>query len=221
MSFDLSSVCIGAIAARLNNKGVVELIKSCPIIPENFDASTLGFMKSKKKLKCSNGTVNTYYYKDEDSVSKVEKKRRDVLVRNAKNNFLKAQIGRDISNMIMIVKPDLILAEKNQIYNGVLTSVLLGEIMGNLEGVAASYGIPLIKLTVQEVRKPLNPARVVKEFSKKHSDEYLQSLPDITKAALRDVMQKKYAHLGLNMLTDDEGDACVVFDYWYEHIFKK
>jgi phosphoheptose isomerase len=33
-------------------------------------------------------------------------------------------------------------------------------------------------------------------------------------------MNKKYGQFGLELHTDDESDACVVFDYWYEDVFK-
>jgi len=92
--------------------------------------------------------------------------------------------------------------------------------MGTLVGIAGSKGIPINEYKVQTVRKRYEPAKLVREFANKHTSEYIASLPDVTKAAFRDLMQEKYGKYGLELHSDDEGDACVVFDYWYEEVLK-
>ena len=199
LAFDLSSVCIGVFVAEIRSDKVLKA-SSCPIIPPKFNVEELGFKKTK---------VNNCYIKYKDEVvSKTEKKRRDTLVRRSKNDFIKKKISEDITNIVTNISPDLILAERNQIFNGVLTSVLLGEIMGVLEGIAGGLSIPLEKYSVQEVRKDLNVSKLVKEFSKIHD---VTKYKDVTKAAIAEVMSERY---DIEFSTCDESDACVVFDYW-------
>jgi hypothetical protein len=122
-----------------------------------------------------------------------------------------------MGGMIDKINPDLILVEKNAAFNGILTTVLLAKVMGSLLGIAGFKGIPVKEYPVITVRKHHNVADLVKEFVRGKTAQELQALPDITKAALRDLMFKKYGKYGIIFQTDDESDACVVFDYWYEH----
>lgn len=223
MAFDLSSACIGTLAAEVYKPDVIKRVMSAPIIPPAFDPVTLGYMHSKKKLPSGRDGVllNTYWRSGETSISEAIKERRDVEVRNEKNRFVKDDIGRQIHSLIKGVNPNILLAEKNEIFGGVLTSVLLGEIMGILEGVASTYGIPLFQYKVQQVREQHHVSQLVVEFTRDKSAEYLLSLPDVSKAALREKMEKKYGVYGFHPQTDDEGDACIVFDYWFEKVFKE
>lgn len=221
-AFDLSSACIGLTVAELQDKTTLKRVKSTPIIPPEYDPQELGFRKTKKAFAVKDGqTIKSYYRDGETSISQKEKRHRDALVRTHKNDFVKREIGRQISSIIRALNPDLILVEKNSIFNGVLTSVLLGEIMGILEGIASSYGIPVIKYPVGQARAPHNVSRLVREFSQRKTAEELQRVKDVAKAALRDKMEQKYGALGFSPQTDDEGDSCVIFDYWWEHVHRK
>ena len=215
MVFDLSSSCIGVIAARINDRTrVIEAIKSCPIIPKDFDAATLGYLSSKKKLPIKNGTmVNTYAKPGETSISLETKKKRDTQVRAQKDIFILTTISKQMAGLVDAIQPDLILVEKNSIFNGILTSILLAKVMGTLLGLAGRLSIPVQEYPVGTVRKGHHVAKLVQEFAERHTLEQLKAIPDIAKRALGEVMSKKY---GLIFQTDDESDACVVFDYWYE-----
>ena len=46
MAFDLSSSCIGVVAAEVDKYEIIK-IRSTPIIPPKFDVSKLGYMKKK------------------------------------------------------------------------------------------------------------------------------------------------------------------------------
>lgn len=209
MSFDLSSRCIGVVCAEIDKNGYVKKISSCPIIPKDFDPSTLGFLKSKKKIGRSN--LNTYLYPGETSVSATEKKRRDSMVRSQKDLFIIAQISKSISALIDNIKPELILVEKNAIFNGILTSVLLGKVMGVLLGIAGRAGIAVKEYTVSAVRKKHNVMKLCKELSDSLTEEELQQIPDLAKRALRVKLEKEYS---IKMATDDESDALVVLDHY-------
>lgn len=218
ISFDLSSVCIGVIGAIIDSTdNEALLVKSCPIIPKKFDPTILGYMKSKKKLPNKSNTefFNTYYKKDEKTISKQEKKRRDVEVRTNKDLYVLRYIGEQINKIFSVLKPSIVIVEKNEIFNGVLTSILLAKIMGDLTGICASNGIPLYEYKVRIVRKNLNIHKITHELVDNLTEEEILKIPDITKRALRKYMESKYGHLGLKCSTDDESDACVVFDYWH------
>lgn len=214
LSFDLSSVCIGVVAAVIEDKEI-KVVKSMPIIPEKFNASSLGFLNSKKKILVKNGEyINAYVYPNEKIISKIEKKKRDTLVRNAKNKFVLKQISHSLNKIINGINPTIILVEKNEIFNGILTSVLLAEVRGILVGIANSKGIDVIDFKVKQVRKILNKNELIKKLVEEIGEDKVKNLPDVTKRALRNHMQHKYGKYGLVMNTDDEGDACVVLNYF-------
>jgi len=222
--FDLSSVCVGVIASIIDtNTGDPILVKSCPIIPKSFNPEELGYKKTKKKLLTGkNGeSINSYYRLGEESISKVEKKKRDTQVRNKKNSFVLKYIGEQITKIVTAIQPDLIVVEKNEIFNGVLTSVLLGKVMGVLIGVASSKSIDVIEYPVKEVRGPIDLVKVTHDLVDNLTEKEILKIPDITKRALRKYMEKKYGKYGLECNTDDESDACVVFNYWLEEKFKR
>ena len=213
MAFDLSSTCIGVVTARLNGT-TVEKIMSCPIIPPSFDPVILGYKHSKKKLPTRSGELlNTYFKEGEVSISKAEKQRRDDHVRAQKDIFVLSSIGKSLANLMDNIKPDLILVEKNAIFNGILTSILLAKVMGTLLGLAGRLGTPVKEYSVTKARSVFNVGREVVSFSKTQTEDELRKIPDITKRALGVLMNRKY---GIVFKTDDESDACVLFNYWYE-----
>ncbi len=215
MGFDLSSKCTGVLAVEINSSNHL-VMRSCSIMPKPVSPRDFGFEHSKKKLPTprSGRSLNTFWIKGETTITEKEKKRRDSLVRHGKNDKIKAQIASDLGEIIKVVKPDIILAEKNKIFNGILTSVLLGEVMGLLEGIAGSMAIPVSKYTVEEVRAHHNTAELVKDFSARMTTDQMRGFEDVTKAALRELMQSKYGKYGLELGTYDEGDACVLIDYY-------
>ena len=226
MSFDLSTVCIGIVIAKINdNSGEIEIMRSCPVVPSDSRVpESLGFMATKKKLPTSpkaKTEINTYFKKDEQYVSKSEKQKRDREVRKLTNKFHLENLAQRMDAMISSIEPNLINTEINAMFNGVLTIELLAKLSGQLLGIAASNSVKVNEYSVATVRKAHNVARLVSEYAKTLAKEDLLKVKDLTKAALRDKMQKKYCKYGLLLHTDDEGDACVVFDYWYENVYKK
>lgn len=209
MAFDLSSSCIGCVVAETQGKRVLR-IRSCPIIPKAFSAESLGYLKTKRKID-GKKTMTSWIRFNGEIVSEAEKKRRDAEVRAQKDVSVLAQISGTMGDLISTIKPELILVEKNEMFNGVLTSVLLGKVMGTLHGIAGMLRIPVREFRVNKVRQPLGVSKLVLNFTQNTSAEELMSIPDVTKRALRKEMERKYH---IQFLTDDESDACVVFDYW-------
>lgn len=215
MAFDLSSVCIGCVVAKLDNHKI-EKIASAPIIPKKDSdiPLKLGFIRTKHK--CENGLTSYVKYSGEN-VSKAEKKRRDVLVRDTQNAYILENISKELSDVITAISPDKIVVEKHAIFNGILTSVLLAKISGILIGVAGDNGISVSEYPVKEVRSIYNLPELTKEFIKTKKPEDLIKIPDVTKASIGFYLSKKY---GITFKTYDESDACAVFDYYMERKYE-
>ena len=214
LSFDLSSKCIGVTAAVLEKK-TVKKMQTTSIIPPKFSATSLGFLATKKPIKLSTGRkIMSYVYRGETTVTAEEKKKRDNRVRDAKNNFVIEDISQKIEKLICGFEPNLILVEKNEIFNGILTSILLARINGVLMGIAGAHKIEVKEFHVQEVRKPYNVMKLVAKFVDGKSSEELKEIPDISKRAIRKLMEEKYNH---EFLTDDESDSCIVLDYYINY----
>lgn len=217
LAFDLSTACVGVVAGVISGK-VPLVVKSCPIIPPAYSPEELGYKKSKKKLPTpkSGEFLNTYYRAGETVITKQEKKRRDAEVRAKKDIYVLDYIGKQISNIITTINPDIIVVEKNEIFNGVLTSVLLGKVMGVLLGISASNNIPVLDFKVKLVRSILPVNSIVKTYTETLTKEQVKEIPDMTKRALRVHMESIYGKYGLSCNTDDESDACVVWHYYFE-----
>lgn len=217
MSFDLSTVCIGIIAAKINENKDIEKCLSVPVKPPKFEPEKLGYCHSKVSVQTKQGVVMSSYVKIQEKevkpiiLTKAEKQRRDREVRSQKDIFVLEYIGKAIQEKIQNIEPDLILVEKNAIFNGPLTTVLLAKTMGALLGVAGSMNIPVKEYSVAEARSNFNIGKLVKDFCGDKTPEELERIPDVTKRALRDQMERKY---NIRFLSDDESDACVVFNHW-------
>jgi hypothetical protein len=219
MSFDLSSSCIGLVVAEIKPSGKISKMRSCPIIPQPFSAETLGYMKSKKKVELRDGnSIMSYMRPGESKISKAEKKRRDMEVRASKNIAVLQNISRTMNDLVSSIRPDLIIVEKNEIFNGVLTSVLLGEVMGTLVSISGIHSIPLNEFRVSQVRTVFNISELIKALKSRYSEDFIEHLPDVTKRAIRDHLADVYKDTGVTFQTDDESDACAVFHYWYTKI---
>lgn len=212
IAFDLSSVCIGCVVADVDKK--VLKIASCPIIPEKFNPETLGYLKSKGKLRSKNKTFLSWKKKGEVEIPESEKKKRDSEVRQAKDLFLLKNISEQITE-ILSLSPDLVIVEKNEIFNGILTSVLLAKIMGVLQGICGSKSIPVKEYKVAHIRSKYNVSKLVLSLAESSSKEELQKIPDVSKRAIRKMLSQKYPTISFQ--TDDESDACLVFDYWLNY----
>lgn len=218
LSFDLSTSCIGVLAAFIDTDTKTPIVvKSCPIIPSKFNPSILGYEKTKKKLKTKDGSfLNTYYKKGELTISKNEKQKRDREVRRYKDNHVLTEISKKLTSVIEEISPEIILVEKNEIFNGILTTVLLAKVLGTLFGAASKINSNVIEIKVKTARSILDLTKCIEELRNFVGEDELSKIPDVTKRALRYEMEKKYGEYGLKCTTDDESDACVIFNYWLE-----
>ena len=179
-----------------------------PVVNRELIITSLGYLPHKTKVSAGSAYVRT---KDE-KISKAIKKQRDVEVRNAINSAIKRELSLSIAEAVKNFKPDLILVERNESFHGVLTTKLLAEVRGILDGIAAD--IPIKAYNVTKIRNRLDLARLV--------SNYISSLPDasalsgekhITKRAIKKYLEDKY---NARCSNTDESDSLAVFDYYYE-----
>lgn len=191
-------------------------MQTSPIMPKPFSADSLGYLKTKKKVTSGKDMITSWVKPGEEKVSKAEKKRRDAEVRAAKDKHLIGYIGSTLGRMIDILEPTHVLVEKNEIFNGILTSVLLGKVMGATQAVCAIKGIELEEIRVNEIRASYDIVALTKEYTKYMEENNIETFNDMTKEAIGYHLKNKYKEFNIDFLTNDESDAVAVFDYWYE-----
>lgn len=215
MGFDLNTRGTGIAAAKIEDNKI-KTAKVADATTKQFDASTLGFMKSKKELPTSkNGgkTHMTYYKPGEIYVSEANKKKRDQIVRNTRNQYYLDKMGRQMVAVLSNVKPDLVLIERNEMFRGIMTIEVLAKLTGILIGECVSLGIPYELHNVNSVRKPYNVPQIVSDFARTISPGELKGLKDVSKSAIRWHLERKYSDIGLKILTTDGSDAFILIDY--------
>ena len=214
LSFDLSSVSTGITFADIKD-GKIIFIKTFSIVPKvskTESAKDLGFLTSEKNEKTN---IRSWVKFKGEVVSATEKKKRDVAVRNECNAKIKKHIASEITEIINGVQPDLILVERNESFNGVLTTKFLAEIRGILEGAAVKQ--PIIQYSVSEIRKKFDLAKMTKEYVAKLLPKELKGKKDITKCVLKDYLEQKYNVVCSNT---DESDSLAVFDHYFEEVVR-
>lgn len=216
LAFDLSSKCTGCTAAILKQQQI-QFLKTFSIYPHADTeqcAQELGFLRSKRKVHIGSKDVNCYVKSAQEKISITEKKRRDVLVRNAVNMKLKESLAKSIRKVVSEFQPSLILVERNEAFHGILTTKLLAELRGILDGIIA--GIPIIQYSVTEIRKPYPLAEMTRKYVAQLSNPTeLAGNKDITKSVIKDFLEKKYR---IRCANTDESDSLAVFDTYYTSI---
>lgn len=229
LAFDLNTNCTGVFGAVLKSGEINSIQSSSIMVPKYDHTRNYPYMTTKKKLPAKPGgepVHMTYCLKFEEYVSATEKKKRDAKIRHAKNKFHIDIMSRKIGLLLHEVKPDFVLVERNEMFNGIMTIEILAKLTGTLIGECNALGIPYRELNVNTVRKPYNVAELSAKYAKTLSPEKLASIKYLSKEAIRDHLSKKYARLMDDesiirlMKTLDESDAALVFDYWYEYIYK-
>jgi len=212
IAFDLSTVCIGCVSAKVIDGKVIAL-SSAPIIPPEYHSPN--FLRSKKHLICGKATINAWAKPGESKITKTEKNRRDVQVRDERDVILFEYIAKEIHEIVSVIKPDVIVVEKNEIFNATLTSNILSKTMGVLLAIGAVNNIPIKAYHVNVVRAPYDVMNLAIKMALVLNTEELGRLKDVTKRAIRRMLEEKY---DIKFLSDDESDACLILDYYVNHI---
>ena len=210
LSFDLSLARTGVAFAEIND-GAVSNVSTVSIIPsadERRLIEGLGFLYSKQKIDTKNGgSYQAYVTHKGERPPYAEKKKRDVAVRNAINMGKRNSLAEQIKLLFDKVKPELVLVERNESFNGILTTKLLAEARGILEG--ACVGAKIKQYSVAEIRKNIDLVSLTRKFVNYLSYTGDPFPSDITKSALKHYIEEKYCICPTNT---DESDACMVLD---------
>ena len=222
LAYDLNTHHTGVLGAVLDDDtGEIISIMSATIQVVDFKVRDhFPYRESKKTLPTSPRgikTHSTYFKEGETHVSQTLKRKRDAEVRQFRNTYQRDHMSKQYAALMNKVKPDFVLLERNEIFNGLLTIEVLAKLTGTLIGQCNSMGIPYEEHNVNTVRKPYNVAKIGMDFARGKSPEYLAGLEDVTKAAIGEFLENKYREFGLKFDTLDESDAALVFDYWYTY----
>ena len=214
LSFDLSSARTGCVCISLDDKEIkfMDTFSISPNVKKEDIISNLGFLPKKQVVAKKGKRISFYAKFHGEEITQAEKQKRDVLVRNSVNGAIKKEISTALKTAVENIKPDLVLVERNEAFNGVLTTKFLAEIRGILEGVAVEQ--PIIQYSVAEIRKKFNLAKMTREYIKSlDSPKYIQGKKDITKLVIKNFLENKYS---IRCSNTDESDALAVFDHYYE-----
>ena len=215
LAFDLSTACTGVTGAEFNDKEIIFLqtFSIVPSVDKKNIIRNLGFEPSKQYVESAKSKNTLSYVKySGEKVSKTEKKKRDVMVRNAINTEIKQDISVKLNHLIETFRPDLILAERNESFHGVLTTKLLAETKGILEGAAGA--IPVQSYNVVKIRSHMDLTNIIDQYIKSIKDaSQLSGVDKITKHAIKYYLERKYH---IKCQNTDESDSLAVFDYYYE-----
>lgn len=224
LAFDLNTHHTGVLGAVLDNSKDEKIItlRSATIEVVNFSVRDhFPYRENKKKILTSpNGEKmhSAYFKPGENHVSVSNKRKRDAEVRQLKNSYQRDHMAYQYSKLLDSVKPNLVLIERNEMFNGTLTIEVLAKLTGLLIGQCVSKGIQYQEHNVKSIRKPYNVTKLCYDFTRGKSPEYLAGLEDVTKMAILDYLMKKYKDLGIDLQTLDESDAGLLFDFWYNYI---
>lgn len=215
LAFDLSTACTGVTGAELDNEAILFLktFSVAPSVDKKQVIKSLGFEPSKQYIESAKQQrVLSYVKYSGENVSKTEKKKRDVSVRNAINAAIKQDLSVKLNELIHSFRPDLILAERNESFHGVLTTKLLAETRGILEG--AAEATPIQSYNVVKIRSKLDLTNIIHQYISSIQDaQELSGMDKITKHAIRYHLENKY---NIRCQNTDESDSLAVFDYYYE-----
>jgi len=216
--FDLNTKCTGVFIVEEDNDGHILEIHSVSLIVDDFHVRDFTpYMESKKSIQTSPNSIkkhNAYVLKGETHVSLTEKAKRDREVRRLRNDHQIAVMSEKAGELLKMIKPNLVLIERNEMFRGIMTIEVLAKLNGTIIGECSLLKIPCEQHNVNEVRRPYNIPKLCMEFSKAHTPEFIAGRADVAKSAIRWYLENKYAAYGIKFTTDDESDAGLLYDNW-------
>lgn len=214
MCFDLSSTCIGVTFAQFHKKDLF-YAKTLAVIPEKPSGKALGFTTNSPKTLYSNGKeLKTFIYPGETSISSVEEaKKRVTNFKNYRHRYLLNNIGKQLGYYIDKVKPDVVAIERNETFNGILTSKLLAEIAGGIYFFSGARGIPMYDYPAPTIRAKIR--KDITDFNryKAGTDEMALDTKWEIFCRLRSYFEKNHPNMQIDFenITMDESDSLAVF----------
>lgn len=208
ITFDLSSTLIGITYGVVEDK-VIKTVRTEGIVPRKPDGKHYGYT-TKKPKKIGRG-YPAYLLPGEHHISKAEADRRASHIKQDTHRRLLLHIGQDIGDRIDEFNPTHIFIERNESFNGVLTTKLLAEIAGGLFFYSGLRRIPFEDLNVSKVRKTVRETIPLSRAERVLADG---SVALETKDEIKARLRKVYGHMtDFDGMTTDESDSLAIFHH--------
>lgn len=205
-TFDLSSTLIGMTIAQYQGNEVV-YVKTIPIYPKRIDGTDVGY--TTKKQKTIGDGYKAFLKPNEHHISKVEADRRNSEFKVLAHRELLLNIWRQVGDILMKVKFNVIIIERNSSFNGILTTKLLAEIAGGLFSIAAILRAEFHDLNESTVR-----AFIRKDLPYETLEKDGQIIVG-PKWEMRQRLEPAYReHIDFENISLDEVDSLVLFHYY-------
>lgn len=208
ITFDLSSTLIGITYGVVEDKVITD-VRTEGIVPRKPDGKHYGYT-TKKPKRIGRG-YPAYLLPGEHHISKAEADRRATHIKQDAHRRLLLHIGEDIGDRIDAFGPNHIFIERNESFNGVLTTKLLAEIAGGLFFYSGIRRIPFEDLNVSTVRKTVRDTIPLSRSERLLEDG---SIALETKLEIKERLRKVYGHLtNFDGMTTDESDSLAIFHH--------
>lgn len=208
IAFDLSSTLIGATYGVIEDR-VIKNVRTEGIVPRKPNGKDYGYTTQKPK-KIGSG-YPAYLLPGEHHISKAEAERRARFIKHDSHRQLLLNIGEDIGERVEAFSPSRLIIERNESFNGVLTTKLLAEIAGGLFFYSGLARIPFEDLNAAVVRKSVRDNIALTRAERVLSDG---TLALDTKTEIKERLRKVYGHLiDFDTMTTDESDSLALFHH--------
>ena len=221
MCFDLSSTCIGVTFGKVVNNHI-KALTTLAVYPSPPSGHDLGYTtKNPKTIYYKGKTFQGFLKPEEAYISKKEAERRMSKYRSSAHKGLLKDIGKKLGFYLELINPDILAIERNEAFNGVMTTKLLAEIAGGIYFYAGMKKKPLFDINVSKIRAKIR--KDIKEFTRYETvselDEARMKLMALdTKweiyCRLRSYFETNHPGLvNFKEMTMDESDSLAVFYY--------
>lgn len=208
ITFDLSSTLIGITYGVVEDR-VIKSIRTEGVVPRKPDGTHFGYT-TKRPKKIGRG-YPAFLLPGEHHVSKAEAVQRVKRVKQEGHRDLLLQIGADLGRRLEAFPPSRLVIERNESFNGILTTKLLAEIAGGLFFYSGLKQIPFEDLNAALVRKTVRDTIPLSRDERVLADG---TLALETKLEIKERLRKVYGHLlDFDHMTTDESDSLALFHH--------
>jgi len=215
LAFDLSTTQTGVAVASVTDNCLMSL-DTISITPKSSNPADLGFLKTKQRVTTKSGAqVSSYVKQKGEIVTKKEAKARNLLVKKYSETSRLTETVSEISSLLDVYAPSLVLMEENMAFRNIDTTRQLAEVAGALQAMTSTRGIELEKINVLTARSHWNISKECIAFSRTLTESDLKAVKDLTKETLKALMLSEFRWYKLSSsMSTDESDALVLIFHW-------
>ena len=208
ITFDLSSSLIGITYGIVEDRKVTS-VRTEGIVPRKPNGKDYGYTTLKPK-KIGRG-YPAFLLPGEHHISKAEADRRNKFIKHDAHRQLLLNIGEDIGERVESFGPSKLFIERNESFNGVLTTKLLAEIAGGLFFYSGLARVPFEDFNAATVRKTVRDTIPLSRQERVLKDG---TLALETKLEIKERLRKVYGHMmDFDDMTTDESDSLALFHH--------